>query len=154
MADEVGDAERRVGLDEIETVVDDTPAFRGGRLGRPDVEAPVDLARIGRDDLRIAAGRPQGERELDGEARLAGGGRAADYDERRPAVRADPCRDAQATTPRREYGPIPVTRTRVSRPRSAAGPATWTSLFSRLRPDRRTSSGSTTGLVLTTGASA
>jgi len=44
MTREVRDREWRIGLDEIEAVVPDPGLFLGGGLGRPDVEAPVDLA--------------------------------------------------------------------------------------------------------------
>ncbi len=61
-AGEVGDAERLVGVDEVEAVVRDPRPLRGGRLGRADVQAAVDLARIGRDDLGHATARPSAPR--------------------------------------------------------------------------------------------
>ncbi len=135
VADEVGDAEGLVGVDEVEPVMDDAAALLEGRLGRPDVEPAIDLARVGRDDLRVATRRSEREGEVDGEAGLPRGGRPADDDERRPARERGRLR-AQARTPRSEYGPAAVTRTRTSRPMSVDGPVRWTSLFSRLRPDR------------------
>ena len=49
---EVGHAERLVGIDEVEPVVDDPPPLLGRRLRRADVEAAVDLPRVGRDRSR------------------------------------------------------------------------------------------------------
>ena len=53
--DEVGDAERFVGFDQIEPVVRDARSIGGVDLGRTDVEAAEDLPRVGRDDLRRSA---------------------------------------------------------------------------------------------------
>jgi hypothetical protein len=44
MTREVRDGERGIGLDEIEAVMRDPGPFLGAGLGRPDIEAPVDLA--------------------------------------------------------------------------------------------------------------
>ena len=79
---EVGDGVRLVCIDEVEAVVDDPQPLLGRRLGGADVEVAVDLPRVGRHDL---GGDPAGEqafRERDREPGLAGGGRAADDDER------------------------------------------------------------------------
>ena len=56
-------------------------------LGRPDVEAAVDLARIGRDDRHGPPGGDDPFGQPDGELGLAGRGRAGDDDQRRSAMR-------------------------------------------------------------------
>ena len=48
---EVGDGERLVRIDEIEAVMWNAVPLLARRLGRPDVQAAVDLPRVGRDDL-------------------------------------------------------------------------------------------------------
>ena len=55
MGREVGHAERLVGVDEVEAVMGDPRPIRRAGLGRADVEAAEDLARVGRDDGRRAA---------------------------------------------------------------------------------------------------
>ena len=52
MADEVGDGEGLVRLDQVQAVMRHVRAIRGGHLRGPDVEAPEHLARVSRDDLR------------------------------------------------------------------------------------------------------
>ena len=73
----------------------------GGGLGRPDVEAAEDLARIGRDDRRRAGRRADRLGEADRELGLAGGGRPADDDEGRHARRVGHASDER--TPQRVW---------------------------------------------------
>ena len=56
---EVGDGVRLVRVDEVEAVVDDPRPLLGRRLGGADVEAAVDLPRVGRDDLGRDPAREQ-----------------------------------------------------------------------------------------------
>ena len=121
--DEVGDAERLVRIDQVETVVGDPRPLGGGGLGRPDVEAPVDLARIGGDDLDRSAARRERLGELDRERGLAGRGRAADDDERRRRGHADARRPAVMPDrhPAQRVGPGVLDADR--RPRGRRAPA-------------------------------
>jgi hypothetical protein len=79
MGREVGRREGLVRIDQVQPVVSDAAACVRRDLGRTDVHAAVDLARIGADDLDVADGFGESQRE----SRLAGRGRAADDDERR-----------------------------------------------------------------------
>ena len=108
------------------------------RLRGRDVGPPVDLARVGRDDLGRGAVRAQRERQAHREVGLARGGRPPDDDERRASVGRAPLPRRQARIPRRLYGPAASMRTSTMPPRSEAGPARCTSRFSRERPARRT----------------
>jgi hypothetical protein len=80
---EGGHGERFVRIDEVEAVMRDASTVRGGGLRGPDVEPPVDLAGVGRDDgggpvlVEIGLGEPDRKRGL------AGGRRAGDDDEGR-----------------------------------------------------------------------
>ena len=134
MADEVGDAERLVGLDEIEAEVRDARPVGGRGLGRPDVEAAEDLAGVGRDDRDRAAVALDRLGEPDGQLGLAGRGRPADHDQRRHLRLV---RHAPTSAPRSAYGPACSIRTVTVCPISAGSPDRWTSLLVRVRPDRR-----------------
>ena len=83
MRAEVRDAERLIGVDEVEAVVDDPPPLLGRRLGRADVQAAVHLPRVGGDHLGRAPIGDQPLGEDDGEPGLAGRRGTADHDERR-----------------------------------------------------------------------
>ena len=86
-------------------------------LGRADVEAAEDLARIGRDDRHGPAARRRPPPEPDRQLGLAGGRGARDDDERRGVGHAP------TSAPRSAYGPAWSMRTRTSRPTSASSPA-------------------------------
>ena len=83
MGGEVGDAERLVRIGQVEPEVRDARPVRGAHLGRADVEAAEDLARVGRDDRHGPAVRADRLGEPDRELGLAGGRRAGDDDEGR-----------------------------------------------------------------------
>ena len=51
LRNEVGDGKRLVRVDEVETVMRHPRPVGRRHLGRPDVEAAVDLSRVGRDDF-------------------------------------------------------------------------------------------------------
>src|SRR6185369_14324975 len=80
---EVGEAERLIRLDEVQAVMRDPAAFVEGRLRGADVEAAVDLAGVGGDDLGGDPLPRQALRDVDREPGLAGGGRAGDDEEGR-----------------------------------------------------------------------
>jgi hypothetical protein len=88
---ELGHGIRPVGVDEVDAVVDDATPLVGGRLGRPDVEAAVDLPGVGGDDLRGDPAPLQVLGDVDREAGLARGRGTADDDEGR---------ERQASVPR------------------------------------------------------
>ena len=120
------DGEDLVGIDEIEPVVDDPGPVLGGGLGRADVQPAIDLPGVGGDDLGVTAVGQERLGQRDRQAGLAGGGRAAEDDERR--------RHAPTIVPRNAYGPACSTRAATIRPTSDGSPATWMSLCSRVRP--------------------
>ena len=117
-SDEVGDRERLVRIDEVEEVMRDPPALGERRLGRPDVHPPVDLARIGREDLDRPVRAAELAGDPDRQAGLAGRRRATDDDEGRSGRGY-----GQASAPRSEYGPACSIRTSTSRPTRSADPA-------------------------------
>ncbi len=78
-----------IGLHDIDQVVPHRRLLLRSGLGRSDVHVPVDLHRIGADDL--AAERPG---HLDPDGGLPGGRRPADHDDGRP-VDFDRMRDAR-----------------------------------------------------------
>ena len=96
----------------------------GADLGRADVHAPVDLARVGADDLGAEA---LGERPATARV-LPVRGRAADDDERRQhrsPVRRPRRRPARQRVRARVLDLRPATK----RPTSSGPPSRWTSLF-------------------------
>ena len=128
-----------VRLDEVEAVMGDPAALGDRRLGRPDVEAAIHLARVGGDDLGRDPLPRQALRDVDRETGLAGGGGARDDEQRRNGRRG---RDrgvghVPTTVPRSAYGPACSIRAVTRRPTSSGPPARWTSLFWRLRPATR-----------------
>ena len=127
---EVGDAERLVGVDEVEAVVDDPAPLPGGRLRGADVEAAIDLPRVG------------GDRSRPGDPRRAAIPRARSPGRSCRSPSAPPITTSGGTAsgddgPRSAYGPR-VLDADVDQPPDevAATRATWTSLFSRERPVR------------------
>ena len=62
-------------------------------FGGPDVHAPVDLPRVGADDLDATAGLPELNGQADRQSALPGRRRAADDDERRVAQASEPLRE-------------------------------------------------------------
>ena len=106
------------------------PTFRGCDLGRADIHAAVDLARIGADDLRAAgcalanaSDRPVLPVAVAPQMTISGGKPVSSGVERAPPS---------------AYGPACSTRTLTIRPTSSGAPSKWTSLFWRLRPATRT----------------
>ena len=103
-------------------------------LGRADVEAAEDLARIGRDDLGRPASAMSASASRDRQAGLAGRGRAGDDDERRCAARSRAWRrrpgagSGEGSPERVRAGVVDADRRRATR---AASPARsrWTSLL-------------------------
>jgi hypothetical protein len=65
--------------------MDHAPALGQGRLGRPDIQPAIDLARVTRQDLDRQAVVGQAEGQLDGEPGLTGRRGAAQDDQWRPA---------------------------------------------------------------------
>ena len=124
--------ERLIGVDEVEPVMRDAPALGRRRLRGPDVEAAIDLPRVGRDDLGGDPLPHQALRDVDREPGLAGR-RGAGDDEQRAAAAVT----IRRAMPRSAYGPAWSIRAVTRRPTSSGPPARWTSLCSRLRPETR-----------------
>ncbi len=112
VGDVLGDAERLVRIDEVEAVVRDPRPVGGAHLGRPDVEAAVHLARVGREDLGRDPSTPEPVRQPEREPGLARRGRPGDDQKRRTR------RHAWIRTPRSAYGPACSIRAVTSRPTS------------------------------------
>src|SRR5262249_57942062 len=106
----------------------DVAAVARANLCGADVEAAVDLPRVGGDDLGRNAIAPQGSGNLQRQARPPGRGRPCDDEERRRAH--------AVALPRRAYGPAWSIRTAANVPSQLAGPVMWASLFCRGRPQR------------------
>ncbi len=98
MRREVGERERLVRVDEVEPMVRHAGSIGRGRLGGPDVEPAVDLARVGRDDLGGDALGGERLGEADRQAGLAGRRGAGDDEERWSVT-------PRRALPRSAYGP-------------------------------------------------
>jgi hypothetical protein len=98
VGDEVGDGERRVRIHEVQPVVTNAAPFLDRRLGRADVEAAVDLARVGRNHFRRDPLPCQAFGDGDREAGLPGGRGAGDHQQWRSGHDV-------ASVPRSAYGP-------------------------------------------------
>ena len=144
--DAVGHGEHLARVDEVDAVVADLRALGLGRLGGADVEAPIDLHGVDRDQLDVLAGECGGV----GERGLAGRGGTDDgdgtpwsgparrvHDRATTGMRVTWLAGATTSTrvPRRWCGAAPVISTVTYVPgRTGEGAVKWTSLFWRVRP--------------------
>ena len=109
-------AEAHLRIDQIDHVVGNAGLIVGGRLGGTDIHAPVDLHRVDRDDMSA-----QVFSQAKGQVAFSGCGRSEE--------RQYP---AQSKVPRRWWGAA----VSIVAARNVPGgwwPATWTTLFPRLR---------------------
>src|SRR5262249_59163050 len=105
----------------------DVAAVARANLCGADVEAAVDLPRVGGDDLGRNAIAPQGSGNLQRQARLPGRGRPCDDEERRRAH--------AVALPRTAYRPAWSVRTAANGPTQLARPPRWARLLLRGRPE-------------------
>src|SRR5581483_4162611 len=135
----------RVG--QVEEVVRDGGPLGGGRLGRADVHAPIDLHRVDGHDLDVAEGlgRRQGHGRLPGgggpdQGEVGdGGGREARRHGAASGIRTRRAGSAVLRTnvPRRKCGAAESTATSAKAPGRSPAPSgarKWTSLFCLVRP--------------------
>ena len=129
--DEVGDRERLVRLDEVEAVMRDARRSAGVGFAVP-MSRPRKTCRESAE-MTPRAGLARGApRDLDREAGLAGRRRPGDDEER-----AGASGQARRRSPQRVRAGVLDPDRRVV-PDQPASPARWTSLFPRVRPERRT----------------